>query len=208
METDGKYYIDFIDTFCKITKGRKAGTSIQLRDWQKDIVNELFVHRPDGRRKYRQALIGLPRKNGKSALGSGLALAGLFDEPGAEVYSAAGDKEQARIVFGEARKYVESSPELADRLKIYRDAIEDREQHSVYRVLSAEAYTKEGLNPSLVVFDELHVQPNDDLWNVLNLGSGTRESPLVLAITTAGVKYDTNGFESVCYKLWQYGNRV
>src|SRR2546422_7070674 len=114
----------------------------------------------------------------------------MFDEPGAEVYSCAGDKDQARIVFGEAKKSVEANPDLSARFKVYRDAIESPAQNAVYRVLSAEAYSKEGLNPSLVVFDELHVQPNDELWNTMNLGSGTRAQPLVLAITTAGVKTD------------------
>lgn len=191
-----------------ITKGPKAGEAIRLLAWEKRLLRDLFALRPDSRRCYRQGLVGLPRKNGKSALGSGIALYGLLSEPGADVFSCAGDKEQARIVFGEAKKSVEASPMLSSRLKCYRDAIEYPATSSVYRVLSAEAYTKEGLNPSLVVFDELHVQPNDELWNTMNLGSGTREQPLVLAITTAGVKTDVTGADSLCYRLWQYGRRV
>ena len=80
-------------------------------------------------------LLGLPRKNGKSFLTSGLALQGLFDEPGAEVYSCAGDKEQARIVFAEARRAVEADADLSRELKVYRDAVEYPATHSVYRVL-------------------------------------------------------------------------
>jgi phage terminase large subunit-like protein len=147
----------------------------------------------------------MPRKNGKSAIGSGLALYGLFDQMGAEVYSCAGDKDQARIVFKEAKKAVEADPELAQYCRTYRDAIEVPEMGSVYRVLSAEAYTKEGLNPSLVLFDEVHVQPNDELWNVMLLGSGTRRNPLVLGITTAGVKVTSTGQPSLCYRLWEKG---
>ncbi len=161
--------------------------------------------REDGRRRYRLGLYGLPRKNGKSAMGSGLALYGLFDQMGAEVYSCAGDKEQARIVFGEARKAVENDPDLKKLTKTYRDAIEVPEMGSIYRCLSAEAYTKEGLNPSLVIFDEVHVQPDDELWNVMLLGSGTRRNPLVLGITTAGVKVDIRGQPSLCYRLWEKG---
>jgi phage terminase large subunit-like protein len=206
--SDGPVVADFIEAVVTVSKGRHAGEPIRLRPWQRELLNDLFALRGDGRRRFRQALVGLPRKNGKSALGSGLALFGLFDEQGAEVYSCAGDKEQARIVFAEARRSVEASPMLSERLKLYRDAIEYPATHSVYRVLSAEAYTKEGLNPSLVVFDELHVQPNDELWNVMNLGSGTREQPLTVAITTAGVRSDSSGQDSVCYRLWQYGQRV
>ena len=208
LVSDGGLVADFIEGFCRITKGSHAGETLRLRDWQRRLLDDLFEVRADGRRRFRRGLIGLPRKNGKSALGSGIALFGLFDEPGAEVYGCAGDKEQARIVFAEARRAVESDAELSGALRVYRDAIEYPANHAVYRILSAEAYSKEGLNPSLVVFDEVHVQPNDELWNVMSLGSGTREQPLVLGITTAGVKIDTSGRESLCYRLWQYGNQV
>lgn len=129
----------------------------------------------------------------------------MFDQVGAEVYSCAGDKEQARIVFGEAKKAVEADPDLKAATKTYKDAIEVPEMGSIYRVLSAEAYTKEGLNPSLVIFDEVHVQPDDEFWNVMLLGSGTRRNPLVLGITTAGVKVDPRGHPSLCYRLWEKG---
>lgn len=210
IRTDGRFVADFIELALTISKGQDAGKKLELRSWQHDLLDELFVLRDDGRRRYRRALIGLPRKNGKSALASGLALFGLVGdgEPGAEVYSCAGDREQARIVFAEAKRSVEANPDLAGRLKLYRDAIEFPAMSSVYRVLSAEAYTKEGLNPSMVVFDEVHVQPNDELWNVMNLGSGTRRQPLVLGITTAGVKYAPDGGDSLCYRLWQYGRQV
>lgn len=137
-----------------------------------------------------------------------MALFGLFDEPGAEVYSCAGDKEQARIVFAEAKRAVEAEPELSDVLKVYRDAIEYPKAHSVYRVLSAEAYSKHGLNPSLVLFDEVHVQPDDELWSVMTSGSGTRKQPLVIGITTAGVKLDSRGRESLCYRLFLHGRDI
>lgn len=151
----------------------------------------------------------MPRKNGKSALGAGLALGGLLLEvDGAEVYSCAGDRDQARIVFGMARRMVELDAELSELCKLYRDAIEVPSTGSVYRVLSAEAYTKEGLSPTLVVFDEVHVQPNDELWNVMTLGSGARLDPLVLGITTAGSRTDSNGADTLCYRLYQHGRRV
>jgi phage terminase large subunit-like protein len=196
----------FIENFCRGTEGESAGKLLQLAPWQHEILGELFTLRPDGRRKYRQALIGLPRKNGKSSLGAAVALYLLLadGEPGAEVYSCAGDKEQARIVFGTAKKMVELDPDLAARLTIYRDSIVDKSTGSVYRVLSAEAYTKEGLNPSGVIFDELHVQPSRELWDVMTMGSGTRRQPLVVAITTAG--FDIEG--TICGEKYQYGKKV
>lgn len=202
--------VDFIETVCRLTKGRDAGKTVELRGWQRSLLNDLFQLRPDGLRRYRRGLIGMPRKNGKSLLGAGLALYGLLadGEMGAEVYSCAGDKEQARIVFGDAKRMVQMDPDLTERLKVYRDAMEDVQTGSIYRVLSSEAYTKEGLNPSMVIFDEVHVQPNDDLWNVMNLGSGTRLQPIVLGITTAGVKSDSSGRDSLCYRLYQYGKRI
>lgn len=208
--TDGKSVRGFIEELCRNTKGQGAGEYLRLRDWQKDLLDDLFVLRPDGLRRHRKGLIGLPRKNGKSALGAGIALWGLVldDEQGGEVYSCAGDRDQARIVFGMAKRMVELEPELSGAVKVYRDVIENPATGSIYKVLSAEAFSKEGLNPSLVIFDEVHVQPNRELWDVMNLGSGTRLQPLILGITTAGVKSDSTGADSICYELYQYGQKV
>ncbi len=204
--TDGPFVVEFIEAVCRRTEGRGAGQPLRLAPWQRDLLGELFELRPDGRRRYRQALIGMPRKQGKSTMGAGMALFFLLadGEQGAQVYSCAGDRDQARIVFGTAKKMVEMEPELSGRLKVYRDAIEHPASGSVYRVLSAEAYTKEGLNPSAVIFDELHVQPSRELWDVMTMGSGTRSQPIVIAITTAG--YDLEG--TICGEKYQYGKRV
>lgn len=173
------------------------------------LIGDLLARRADRRYRHRQALIGLARKNVKSTTGAGLGLAGLVLGPqGGEVYSCAGDREQARIVFGTARRMVEMDPQLSDLLKLYRDAVEFPKTGSVYRVLSAEAYTKEGLNPSLVLFDEVHVQPNRELWDVMALASGARVDPLLVGITTAGVRTDSTGQDSLCYAMYQYGKRV
>lgn len=210
VPSDGADVGFFIENLCRVTKGEASGTTIRLRPWQTELLHDLFVLRPDGRRRFRQGLIGMPRKNGKSALGAGFALFGLVadGEQGAEVYSCAGDREQARIVFGTAKRMVELDPALSEVVKTYRDALEVPSTGSVYRCLSAEAYTKEGLNPSLVIFDEVHVQPNRELWDVMTLGSGTRSEPLVLGITTAGVMTDSSGQDSLCYQMYQYGKRV
>lgn len=195
----------FIETFCRQSRGREAGQRVKLRQFQRDILNGLFALRDDGARKHQTGLIGLPRKNGKSTLGSGIALYLLVadGEAGAEVYSCAGDKKQARIVFGEAKKMVVSDPDLSSTLRVYADAIEHPGTQSVYRVLSADAALQQGLNPSACLFDEVHVQPNAELWDALALGMGTRDQPLMIGITTAG--YDE---ESLLYRLYEYGKRV
>lgn len=208
---DGPAVVEFIETLCTVTKDSFAGPSgspLTLRAWQQTLLAHLFARRADGRRRHRLALIGEPRKNGKSGLGAGLALDGLFECEGAEVYSCAGDKEQARIVFGDARRMVEASPDLSEAIKVYKDVLEVVGTGSVYRCLSAEAFTKEGLSPTRVLFDELHVQPNPDLWNVMALAAGARIDPLLIAITTAGVKTDSRGLDSICYSLFQYGQRI
>lgn len=209
---DGFDFVDFAQRLCRITKdsvGGSSGELLRVRPWQDDVVGRLLARRPDGRLKHRQALIGVPRKNGKSALGASIALFSLYFGPqGGEVYSIAADKEQARIVFGTARRMVEMEPQLAAEAKVYRDVIELPASGSVYRVLSAEAYTKEGLNPHFVVADEVHAQPNRDLWDTLSLASGARLEPLMLGITTAGTRTDTTGQDSLCYTLYQYGCRV
>lgn len=202
---DGDDVIDFVETFCRLTKGDAAGQTIGLHDWQRGLIRELFSLRADGRRQYRTALVGLPRKNGKSLIGSCLALYALVadGEAGAEVYSCAGDKQQARIVFGEAKKMVEQDPDLRRELTLYKDAIEFRRSGGIYRVLSADAELQQGLNPSFVIFDEVHVQPDEDLWNTMVLGMGTRRQPFMIGITTAG--YDD---ETLLGRLYSYGKRV
>lgn len=209
---DGPYAAQFINTLCHITKetiAGRVGAPIVLRSWQTELLDALLARRADGRLRHRQALIGMPRKNGKSALGSGIGLYGLlFGPEGGEVYSCAAEREQARIVFGMAKRMVELEPELAEHITTYRDVLEVKATGSIYRVLSAEAYSKEGLNPSLVIFDEVHAQPNRELWDVMNLGSGARVEPLVLGITTAGVRTDSSGQDSLCFQLYEHGQRV
>ena len=150
----------------------------------------------------------MPRKNGKSLLAAGIALYSLFTEIGAEVAIVAGDRAQARIIFRECARMVELDPILSGKLRVLRDVIEYPETGSILRVLSSDASRAEGYNFSTVLFDEIHVQPDDRLWATVNLGSGTRKNPLVLGISTAGAKTDARGQDSLAYKLWQYGMRL
>lgn len=209
---DGPLVTEFIESLCPQVKdsvGGRAGEPLLLRPWQRKLMDNLFARRPDRKYRARVACVGLARKNGKSALGSGIALYGLFMGPrGGEVYSCAADRDQARIVFGMAKAMVEMSPDLAEQSKLYRDAIEIPATGSVYRVLSSEAFTKEGLSPTLVVYDELHAAPNRELWDVMTLAQAARYDALTLAITTAGVRTDSTGQDSVAYGLYQYAQRV
>lgn len=151
----------------------------------------------------------MARKNGKTGIVAPAAIYGLMLEgDGAEVYSCAADRQQAKLVFEAAKRTVELDPELKGLLKLYRDVIEYPATGSVYRALSSEAYTKEGLSPTLVIADELHAWPNRDLYDVMALAMGARVDPLMLIVTTAGVRSDTTGQDSIAYTLYQYGLRV
>lgn len=188
----------------RISRGERAGQLIELRQWQQQLLVDLAAA------PFRRALIGLPRKNGKSLFGSIVALYSLMAdrEAGAVVVSAAADRDQARLVFGEAQRLVELDPYLSKHLTVYRNEILHKPSGSRYRVLSSEAYTKEGLDVFLAVVDELHAHPARDLYDVLSLATGARKHPLVLAITTAGVRYDRNGRDTLCYELYEYGKRL
>ena len=210
---DGEIYATFAETLCRVTKDSIASPAnklIVLRPWQKELLNHVLARREDGRFRHRTALVGVSRKNGKSALAASVGLAGLtLGGNGSEIYSCAADRDQARIVFGTAKRMVELEPELSDMFTLYRDAIEFKEKGSVYRVLSSEAFSKEGLNPGpLTIFDEVHAQPNRELWDVMSLAGGARADSLLFGITTAGVKTQSNGQDSLCYSLYQYGQRI
>lgn len=209
---DGDLYADLIGAVCRVTKDSVAGPAGQLlvvRPWQRQLLRHLFARRADRRLRHRTGLIGIGRKNGKSGLGGGIAIGGLLLGPGGgEVYSCAADRAQARIVFDVAKRMVELEPELQKAIKVYRDVLEVPATGTTYRALSAEAFTKEGLNPHLVVFDEVHAQPTRELWDVMQLAMGARTEPLMLGITTAGVKTDRTGQDSLCYGMYQYGRQV
>ena len=210
---DGEYVIDFAEAFGTIGKdgiAGRVGDALVLRPWQKELVRRIFARDADGGLTARVALVGTPRKSGKSALASTLALYSLIAEgiEGGEVVVAAAEKEQARIIFGEAKRMVEAS-ELSELCTLYRDAIFVPSTNSVMKVLSAEAYSKEGLNVSRAIVDEIHAHKNRELFDVLSLSMGNRgKLAQLLAVTTAGQKTDMTGQDSIAYSLYQYGKRV
>jgi phage terminase large subunit-like protein len=205
--------IQFVEAFGVITKDSvagRAGSRLELREWQRDIIRNIYATDEEGNYLRRTALAGLPRKNGKSALASHLAVFDTFFGPaGGETYSVASTRDQARIVFNEAKKIVEMHPELRDSTKLYRDAIEIPDKGAVYRVLSAEAGAVEGLNSTAVWLDELHSFPNRKMYDVMSLSMAARGGKAhLVAITTAGVKMDSTGRDSIAYSLYQYGQTV
>jgi phage terminase large subunit-like protein len=140
-----------------------------------------------------------------STLSSGIALHGLLatGENSPEVYAAAASTEQARIVFDQAKRFVEASPKLQDWLKPYRSVIECEANGGIFRVLSADGPLQHGLNPSLVVIDELWAHRNPELYYALTTGQGARENPLIVDVTTAGFDRKT-----VCHHVFEHGQRL
>ena len=213
-ESDGRYAADFAETFGSIGKdgiAGRAGQALKLRDWQRELLRHVYARDEQGGYRASTALIGMPRKNGKSAISSAaFALYSLIAEgvEGAEVVVAAAEKEQARIVFGEAKRMIESS-ELSEIVQVYKDSIYVPGSKSVMKVVSAEAYSKEGSNPSRIIIDELHAHQTRDLFDVFSLAMGNRGSlAQLVAITTAGKKSDSTGADSIAYTLYQYGQKV
>jgi phage terminase large subunit-like protein len=171
------------------TKGRWAGHPLLFEEWQQEFLNEAFEVDPaTNLRIYSEVLLGIPRKNGKSTMASGISLYLLVadDEAGPEVYNAAGAKDQARVVFQQARQFVEASPTLEDFLLVKRSEIESPENMGVLRVLSSRSDLQHGSNPSGNVVDELWAHKSDDLYVALTTGTAAREHPFTLTITTAG----------------------
>jgi phage terminase large subunit-like protein len=190
-------------------KGQWAGQQFKLLGWQHKLISDVFgTLRSDGCRQYQTVYCEIPKKNGKSELAAGIALDLTFadGEPGAEVYSAAADRDQAGIVYKVAEHMVRQSRELQSRCDILSSTktIFVPATNSTYKAISSESYTKHGYNISGVVFDELHTQPNRDLYDVLTKGSSAaRRNPLFVFITTAG-----NNINSICYELHDYARKV
>src|SRR5436309_1397050 len=220
----GSYYLDkkaaqrAVDFFAEClvhVKGEYAGRPFLLEPWQaNDIIRPLFGWkiqigaRRDPKtdpRKYRTCYVEIPKKNGKSSISAGIGLYLLTadGEQGAEIFSAASDRDQAAIVFDVAKQMRAASPELRKRLKPYARALVRMETASNYRVLSADAPTKHGFNAHGILFDELHAQQNRDLWDVLTTSTASRRQPITFITTTAG--YDRH---SICREVHEYALKV
>lgn len=180
------------------------GVNFTILPWEEKIIRDFYgTLKSDGLRQYKMAYVELPKKQGKSELCAALALKHLAadGEWAAEVYGCAADKMQASIIFDVAVEMVDQNPELKAVIKpiLSKKRLVYLPTKSFYQVLSAEAFTKHGLNVSACIFDELHAQPNRDLWNVMTFGSGdARLQPAFWVITTAG---DDPDRQSVCWEV-------
>lgn len=193
--------VTFIENLCH-TKGKWAGTPFWLLPWQEQLIRDIFgIVKPDGNRQFRTAFVEICKKVGKSELAAAVALYLLYadNEPSAEVYGAAADRQQASIVFDVAKQMVEMAPALMKRSKLMgaTKRIVNYSNAGYYQVLSAEVGGKHGFSVSGLVFDEIHTQPNRQLYDVLTKGSSdARQNPLHFIITTAG-----NDRHSIAYEL-------
>ena len=195
----------FFSRFLRHSKGQFGGRPFELLDWQwNDIIGPAFGwRRADGSRRYRRVSVWVPKKNGKSTLAAGLILYGLVadSEPGAEVYGAAADRNQAGIIFSEVKAMVDQSPSLEKILTVNATAkrITYEKKHSFYQVLSKDSRkTGHGVNAHVCVIDELHVV-NRELYDTLRYAGAARRQPLMIEISTAGNDKTSLGYDRYTY---------
>jgi phage terminase large subunit-like protein len=186
------------------------GQPLVLQDWQHNIIWDVYgTVNERGYRQYQYAYLEIPKKNGKTTLIAALGLYHLtMDAPGGQIYCCAADKEQASLSYNAAKQMIEQSEELTELCKVVdsKKMIINRQTGTFLRVLSAEAYTKHGINPTVVIFDELHAQPNRDLWDVMTFGAGAaRKETLWWVITTAGDDPDRH---SIGWEQHEYARKV
>ncbi len=207
--------LDFFPDMLKHVKGALAKEPFEPMPWQQSIVANLFGWKrrgADGMRRFREVFIYVPRKNGKTTLAAGIVNYVMFcdGEPGAEIYSAAADRDQAALVFAQVTGMIRQEPELNSRCTIYGGGpggqsrtIALADYSGSYKVLSADAHTKHGFNSHLVVNDELHAHRTRDLVDVLETSMGSRRQPILLHITTADFAR-----ESICNEKHDYAIKV
>lgn len=201
--------VGFIEGLPHIKGSKFAGQLITLSDWQCFIVTTVFGWLNDqGKRRFRTAYIEVPRKNGKSTMSAPVALFCLSadGEPGAEVYSAATTRDQAKIVWGDARMMTQRSADFRAALGVDANAraIFIARNASIFKPLSRDQQGNlDGLNIHCAIVDELHGHKDRGIWDVLETATGAREQPLIWAITTAG-----SNRAGICYEQRSYTLKI
>ena len=197
--------IDFFPAVLRHTKGQYAGQPFELLDWEAFVVGSIFGWKLGEIRRFRTAFVSTARKNGKSTLEAGIGLKALVDEdePGAEIYSAATTRDQARIVFSEAERMRDGSAALRRRITKTTNNLAVIGSASWFRPLSADSSKMDGLNVFVALVDEVHEHPNAGVIDKLDTGMGARVQPLMYETTTAGVSRT-----SVCYQHWDFSAKV
>jgi len=187
-ETAAKTAIAFF-SLLKHSKGEWAGRPVILEPWQQFIVWNVFGwKREDGTRRFRTAILEVARKNGKTTMAAGVGLYLLVadDEPGAEIYSAATKRDQARLSHGEATRMAKASPPIKRMVRIFKDNIHIPDTASKFEPLGADADTMDGLNVHGALVDEIHAHKTRDTWDLLETATGSRRQPLMFGISTSG----------------------
>ena len=182
--------IRFIETFCKHSKGEWAGKPVKLELFQKAYISALFgfINKDTGLRKYKESMFYVARKNGKSTMLSGIAAYMLVadGEAGAEIYSCATKKDQAKLVFDEALNMIKQSPYLSKHIKKRKSDLYFPATMSKFQPLGKNSDTLDGLNAHCVIIDELHGVKDRNLYEVMKQSQSARRQPLLIMITTAG----------------------
>ncbi|WP_455387465.1 terminase large subunit [Petrachloros mirabilis] len=207
-----EYVIEFVEKCCTHVRGALKGKPLLLESWEKGIFGNLYGwYQPDGRRRYREALIFIPRGNAKTTLAAAITNVHLFLEAegsplgntgGAELYSSAAERDQARLCFEIVAGMIRQEPLMAERAQIYKYSVVVGDKS--YKALSAMAGSKHGFSPQLVVNDELHAHKTAELTEVLMTGQGKREEPLCVHLTTSD--YEREG--SICNQKHDYACKV
>jgi len=189
-ENKAQHPISFIEKYCRHSKGKMGKEPFILELWEKALIAAAFgfVHKIDGTRKYRELILIVARKNGKSTLGSAIALYMLLadGENGPEVVSAATKRDQAKIIWLEGKRMVKKSPVLSRRAKALVGEIICDANDGVFKPLSSESGTLDGLNVHCSLIDELHAIADKNLYDVIIDGMSAREQPLSIIVSTAG----------------------
>lgn len=181
--------IEFIEKFCKHSKGQWAGKPVVLDLWQKAIIQTVFGFVDEkGFRKYREVFIVVARKNGKSTLLSAIGLYMLFadGEGGAQVCCVASKKDQAKIVFEEASNMVSQSKLLKKHIRKRKGDLYVDLTFSTFEPLASDSNTLDGLNMHCGILDEVHAWKDRNIYDVSKQSMGARQQPLLFTITTAG----------------------
>jgi phage terminase large subunit-like protein len=182
--------LEFIENYCKHSKGKLGGKPFILELWQKALIAATFgiVHKIDNTRKYQEALLIVARKNGKSTLAAaiGLYLQIADGEPGAEIYACATKKDQAKIIWLEAKRMVRKSSVLLKRIKTLVSEMVSDYNDSSFKPLGSDSETLDGLNVHGALLDEIHAWKTKDLYDVIVDGTSSRDEPLIFITSTAG----------------------
>lgn len=193
-EERANHAIIFIERFCKHSKGKWAGKPVLLELWQKALLAALFgfVDRETGRRQYRELLLIVARKNGKSTLAAGIGVYMLMadGESGPEIYSAATKRDQAKIIWSESVRMIQKSPALGKRCKCLVSKIRCAFNDGVFAPLASDTNNQDGLNIHGALIDELHAIKDKNTYDVLVDGMSAREQPLCVITSTAGTVRD------------------